>query len=689
MHDNQEQYSGPGGLYCKLAHTFYEYFGYSEEQYKEKKEKEKEKLKDLRKRFQNKKAELKKIKNTHGENTNRWKKAKKEFEKRKKKYNKTKAKVEQEDFYDAVNFLGLDLRVEEVLIFSGVSAVMIFFSLLAITFVSFFQLSNNIFRISLVSTVVLPLASFLLLSHYPEILANRRKVKTLAKIPEAVTFLTISMQLTPSLEKAIDFSAKNSEEPVSSGLRKILWDVYLRKYPSVENSLVNFAQKWGKWNEDFKMALYAVRESVLENSHEGLERSLDRANRIVIKGTKTKVEKFASSLSTPSMVLFALGILLPIIIGAMLPMLSMSSITSLTSSMSSIKEGSMETVNNQKSNTVLIVLLMDIIFPLAAFCYSYHILGKRPGTTKPPSIPSTLTKKKRIILTMTSVTIGVSLVITGIFLLYSIGGDNITRTAYAMPILWGISVPISLVFFVDTRERKKRREEILELEDQLPDALFQLGSQMVQGKSLEKSFENIADSMGETKVGKFFRKVVSKLQVQGKSLEDVFTNEDGILENFPSNKVKGSMKAVFRASQKNPKDAGKNIIEISSYQKDMQNLEQDIKNDLSSTVDTMKATGTIFAPLVMGVTTALYILLSDVIGKINSGGADMISAPIFTLIIGIYLIEILIIINYFTAGINYGSDTIERRYSIALTLPIGLAVFTLCTLFSQSFMGVV
>ncbi|MFW6196968.1 MAG: hypothetical protein ACOC5D_06520, partial [Thermoplasmatota archaeon] len=560
---------------------------------------------------------------------------------------------------------------------------------MSITFVSFYRFSTNIFRISLVSTVTLPLISFLLSSHYPEILADRRKVKTLAKIPEAVTFLTISMQLTPSLEKAIDFSAENSEEPVSSGLRKILWDVYLREFSSVEESLVDFAQRWGKWNEDFKMALYAVRESVLENSHEGLERSLDRANRVVIEGTKTKVEKFASSLSTPSMVLFALGILLPIIIGAMLPMFSLSSITSFTTSTSSIESSSMETVSSQKPNTVLIVLLMDIIFPFAAFCYSYHILGKRPGTTQPPEIPSKLNKKKRMILMITSITIGMILVTTGILLLYKKGGHNIIRTAYAMLILWGISAPVSVFFFLDTKKRKERRSEIIELENQLPDALFQLGSQMVQGKSLERSLENIADSMGETNVGKFFQKIVSKLQIQGKSLKNVLMNKNGILEKFPSNKVRGSMKAVFRASQKNPKDAGKNIIEISSYHKDMQDLDQEIKNDLSSTVDTMKATGTIFAPMVMGVTTALYILLADVIGRINSGGANMIPAPIFTLIIGIYLIEILLIINYFTAGINHGSDSIERRYSIAVTLPIGLLVYTICTLFSQSFMGVV
>ncbi|MFW6196961.1 MAG: hypothetical protein ACOC5D_06480, partial [Thermoplasmatota archaeon] len=121
MRDDVRQYSRPGELYCKLVHTFYEYFGYSEEQYKDKKEKEKEKLKELRKLYQNKESELKKIRNTHGNKTDKWKKTKKELEKRKKKYDKTKAKFEQEDFYDAVKFLGLDLRVEEVLIFSGVT----------------------------------------------------------------------------------------------------------------------------------------------------------------------------------------------------------------------------------------------------------------------------------------------------------------------------------------------------------------------------------------------------------------------------------------------------------------------------------------------------------------------------------------------------------------------------------------
>ena len=92
----------------------------------------------------------------------------------------------------------------------------------------------------------------------------------------------------------------------------------------IEEAFREFAYEWGYWNEDFKRSLYAIKSSTLERTTDGLNRALDKANDIILNGTRRQIEKFAASLSGPTTILFALGILLPMVIGAMLPMMSIN-----------------------------------------------------------------------------------------------------------------------------------------------------------------------------------------------------------------------------------------------------------------------------------------------------------------------------------------------------------------------------
>ncbi len=66
-----------------------------------------------------------------------------------------------------------------------------------------------------------------------------------------------------------------------------------------------------------------------------------------------------------------IGVLLPLIIGAMLPLLSLGGLAP-TPGDAGPKEG--------LDLTLPIVLAMDVAFPLGAFAYAWRILGNRPGT---------------------------------------------------------------------------------------------------------------------------------------------------------------------------------------------------------------------------------------------------------------------------------------------------------------------
>ena len=103
--------------------------------------------------------------------------------------------------------------------------------------------------------------------------------------------------------------------------------------------------------------------------------SLRRASDIVLTGTRQRIEGFASSLSTPATVLFALGILLPMIIGSLLPMLSLGGFDlGLNMEQATASDG-----GSWFSMLLLSAAMMDIAFPMIAFGYARSILARRPG----------------------------------------------------------------------------------------------------------------------------------------------------------------------------------------------------------------------------------------------------------------------------------------------------------------------
>ena len=126
------------------------------------------------------------------------------------------------------------------------------------------------------------------------------------------------------------------------------------------------------------------------------------------------------------------------------------------------------------------------------------------------------------------------------------------------------------------------------------------------------------------------------------------------------------MRMVVEMVKKDSAAAGQAVVGISHYLKDLRKLDSDIRLQLGSTMDTMRTTAMFFAPLVMGVTAALFSVLSTVTQGIDLGGAgqlglsmavrESVPAPLFTLIIGVYLLLTVGIIMFFTSGIRNGPD---------------------------------
>jgi len=102
----------------------------------------------------------------------------------------------------------------------------------------------------------------------------------------------------------------------------------------------------------------------------------------------------------------------------------------------------------------------------------------------------------------------------------------------------------------------------------------------------------------------------------------------------------------------------------------------------------MKATGVIFAPMVMGVTVALYAFLSNTFLDLQDVlPTAMIPVPAFQLILGVYLMITVVVIMYFVAGIEWGEDWVERKFLVGSALPIAVLIFSLTAVGARGFIG--
>lgn len=527
--------------------------------------------------------------------------------------------------------------------------------------------------------VVLPLAALLPLVLYfytinlPVDRAKLYRARAMGRMGEAIYYMTISMSLNPAIEKAVAFAAENLDPPLSDGLRSVLWRVHTRKFDTVEASLLAFADEWGEWNEDFKRALYAIVAAQGERTKEGMRFALQRANDIILEGTKSKLQTYAAKLSGPTMVLFAMGILLPLILGSMLPMAALGGL---------------------QLSLVEAILLMNVLFPSITFFYASRILRNRPEALTISIAKSHKGAARSFVNILLAAMVGVLLAGLLVFLKFITNPKN-----PQLDLVFGVAMVCGLVggfgaylLFLE-RERVKIRKQIQDLEDSFPDAVYQLGSLTGEGIPLEIALKKVADSVQKGSITKELRRWAYSMTVKRLPPEEVLFGPDGLLNDHPSRIVRSTMRMVAGSVQKDPSTAGRTIIGISGYLRDLKQVEHDVRTALLNTVSMMQNTALFFAPLVLAISIALYKILQQSLSGISVsaktqlmnltlGGGTSISLSDFSLVMGIYLALTALTISHFSSGIMSGDDPVERRHTIGQILPISMAVFGIVFVFS-------
>lgn len=590
-----------------------------------------------------------------------------------------------EKYQDAINFSHMHISPKGAFSFAVVASLLTFITPLLLS------LLLGVFTLVVLLLIFVFVAfAFYYLYQYPFHFSTIFRIKASAEMVLAVVYMTISMRVSPNIENAIKFAAKNLSGPLAYDLRQLLWDVYTRVYDNADKALDAFILKWSHENAEFTEALYLLKTSVVESTARR-EEILDESVNVVLNGTKERMKHYAQELNTPIVVLNALGILLPILGLIFFPLIAV--------------------FMSESIKPVFLVLGYNILLPLTVYWMMKTYLDKRPYTFHQPDISKHPQFRKKGLNLSLIASLGISLPLITIGYLFMSSSTELfsfNQLVYSLIIVLGIGAGISTYAILSVHKKLKLREEIVQIESEFAEALFQLGNQLTRGIPLERTIKNISPRIENLKISKFFNKILYNIETFGMTFEQaVFDEKSGAIRDYPSKMIEAIMRAVIQISKRGMNAASKAMITISTYLKDVHSVEESLREMLTEVTSNMNIQAILLAPLSSGIVVALAALIMQMLiglkgsiekiyGQLGSGGAlgsagagvlgsivnlDQVIPPHnFQLIVGIYLIEVVAITAIFLSIIKNGDESLLKRLTVGKTLMISIAIYAVILL---------
>jgi len=613
----------------------------------------------------------------------------------------TTSKPPSDDFLRYLTFTGLNLDPQDIILFAHAIAVLAFIACLAICLLliilSFALLHFlDLWMVVIMGTglALIPFASMNLIAEYPRLHARTMRIQCLGDIPEVLSYLVMSLKLVPNLENSVKFAARESKTPLAADLRKLLWDMEIRVYHGVDEALTAFSTYWGQWHEYLRRSLHLIRSSVCEHNEVSRGLTLDRALEVSLEGTKETMNRFVNALHQPTMILYSVGIMIPLSLVAMLPAAGLVGI---------------------HLSLLHVFFLYDVSIPLIVYLYMWKILLSRPATFSPPDIPSThpdlarVSKKREALLACGVAGAFASPFFASIILPKTLTESLMLLNKYiplSLFVVWGLAGGIAWYCLRVYTPYKRIWDDIKAMEREFSDALYVLGRRLAEDRSPEESIQYTAKAIAGARIAEVFTHTGYLLQAMNITVREAFFHpEFGSLRFVSSDRIKAITRLIVEGMGKSQQAVSLSIIRIADHLRELQDVEGKIRDMLHELTSTLQATATVFAPLIAGVTLSITSLITSILGSVGttlaavpeeSAGLLPVSAGFsvqniasewFVLVIGVYVVELVVLLTRFTNGITDGDDRALFLFRLGRTMVVAVVVFSVTVAVGMYFFG--
>jgi hypothetical protein len=512
------------------------------------------------------------------------------------------------------------------------------------------------------------------------------RAKASDQIVLAVLYMIIYMEHTPNLELSTWFAAKHLPPPLSLDFIKVLWDVETKKFSNISAALEEYIETWRGWDDSFIDAIHVMETSLAASSKQERLKILEKSEEIILEGTFDKMLSYAHNLQNPVQTLHMLGTVLPVMGLVMLPMVS--------------------AFMGDSVKWYHILLMYNILLPLSVYAISRSILSVRPAGANPSDVYLHLTERyarPKIPPALVGIAATAAMAIPGFY--YFLTNFPTGRDAFATtPLIFSVLITtafgfgIGVYYWYKVSTVLKIKKKIQKIEEQFAAAIFQLGNKVAQGIPVESAISSVIEAMPKAEVADFFRIIDRNIKELGMSLKEaIFDEKQGALTYFPSAIIKSVMYTMVEAAKKSPQIAASSLITISRYLTNAHRVNERLKDLLADTISSMSSQMKIFAPAISGIVVGLSALTTLILSSLGDklrgfeAGADvpgfgtgllqifqidaMIPSYQFQILVGVYLIQLTIIMSILLSGVTNGPDKIEEQNELAKNLLYASALY--------------
>ncbi len=495
-----------------------------------------------------------------------------------------------------------------------------------------------------------PVIASSILMNAPDTMGQAEERKMLGEAPSVIGCMTMSMQVRPSLEQAVTFASERGDGILPVRLREAMWSSLTRKSGSLSEALDDLSSSLSEPSSALKQSLHLVISATCERTKQGMERLLDKANSVALNGVRDAVDSYAASLSMPTMVLFSLGTLLPIMLFSILPLLSLG--TSMGSG-----------TGEPAIPLSYLAFLLLLIIPASAMVYAWTILSKNPlGLVRSGADEVRSLFSPGPVLVWVALSLAAYLADLGEMRPYALAAAIVLiPCAFLGWKLRGHSV-----------SRRRRRQ----LEKEATSALFQIGNRMVSGATFEKALEEAAEGMRGAPFQEFARSLLYRSRLYGRPVDEIIVEEGSL--RTASRVVENAYVTVVQCAARDPRYAGQIALNLAHMLSDLSSCQGKIEEKLRGVVEMMRSTSTVFAPIVLGVTGGLFALIGSQASMAEEMAGDI------ALITGLYIGELTALVSFFTVLVMGDRSWRGVIHSYAVRAPVAFAVFAMVSLICRT-----
>jgi len=449
--------------------------------------------------------------------------------------------------------------------------------------------------------------------------------------PEVVGVMALSLRRSGSLDAAIRAVASNGPRQSRSLFREIVASADVRERPDMRASLGAMLSSLPEGASAYTMAVRMMVSASDARDSSERDRLIAEGRSIALNGLREAGKAYSSSLNTPFMVIFGVGIMVPMVLMSIIPMLNIGGVFGSTA----------------LSPTMLAVVTL-VIIPAFMAAIVASVKGRNPFS------PS-----ERMVMDVGSV-LPMFSAVPFFFIIENMGMGTSESLCVALA-----SASLLTVFFLRSTifgNRRRRAKEAL-----LKEAVFDMGNYLLAGIPFETSFRSAVGPR---------RGCADIARALSTELAICRGDEPAAIRNAVS-PLSPELAEVFceihAASLKDTREAGRLALSLGRQMMDQDSVRRGIRTDLKGMTDTMAGTAAVFAPLVLGLSLSILSPLSSISKNVDVQGTS--------LILSVYLTELCVLISFlmaFLAGEARLGDVVKR---VSVLLPVSMVVFLATAMF--------